>query len=76
MKEAKKIRQKNIKENERELGQLYERLVNLSFEKETGTLKKVHQIKQAKKQIARLLTIIQEEKKYETKNSSKKTTKK
>jgi large subunit ribosomal protein L29 len=63
MKEAKKIRQKNIKENEQELDRFYEKLVNLNFEKETGTLRKVHQIKQTKKQIARLLTIIQEEEK-------------
>ena len=32
MKEAKKIRQKNIRENERELDQLYEKLINLNFE--------------------------------------------
>jgi len=63
MKEAQKIRQKNTQENKKELDQLYEKLINLNFEKETGRLKKVHQIKQAKKQIARLLTIIQEDKK-------------
>ncbi len=67
MKEAQKIRQKSIQENKKELDQLYEKLINLNFEKETGRLKKVHQIKQAKKQIARLLTIIQEEENKEKK---------
>ena len=61
MKESQKVRQKSAAENRRDLDQLREKLINFNFEKETGTLKKVHQIGKAKKQIARLITIIQQQ---------------
>jgi len=61
MKESQKVRQKSVAENRRDLDQLREKLINFNFEKETGTLKKVHQIGKAKKQIARLITIIQQQ---------------
>ena len=61
MKESQKVRQKSATENRRDLDQLREKLINFNFEKETGTLKKVHQIGKAKKQIARLITIIQQQ---------------
>jgi len=72
MKESKKIRQKSIGEVKRELDQFREKLVNLRFEKETGSLKKVHQLRQAKKQIARLITIIHEKEKLASSEKTKK----
>jgi len=69
MKEAQKIRQKSIAENKRDLAVLREKLMNLNFEKQTGTLKKTHQIRQAKRQIARLINIIQEQETKKDKNN-------
>ncbi len=55
-----KIRQKGIEELKKDLNLLREKLAHLNFNKEMGSLKKFHQIKETKKNIAQNLTIIKE----------------
>lgn len=63
MKETQKIRQKSLPEIKKDLKALKERLMTLSFEKETGSLKKNHEVKQTRKKIAQILTILKENEK-------------
>jgi large subunit ribosomal protein L29 len=63
MKKNAQLRQKDIPELKKDVKNLRKKLVNLKFERETGSLKKVHQIKQNKRELARLVTILSEKEK-------------
>lgn len=68
MKKNAQLRQKTTPELKKEVKNLHKKLVNLKFERETGSLKKVHQIKQTKKSLARLMTIVSEKEKKQKNN--------
>ncbi len=67
MKEIQKIRQKEIGELKRELKTLQEKLLTLNFDKEISSFKKTHQVRQCRRKIARILTILQEKSSEEPK---------
>lgn len=73
MKETKKIRQKEITEIQKDLNALREKLFKLNLERETGSLKKNHQIQITRRKIARLLTILKEKQQDYGKNKKKST---
>jgi ribosomal protein L29 len=60
MKEIKVARQKSITDLKKDVQSCCEKLVALRFEREAGSLKKVHEIGATKKKIARLFSLIRE----------------
>lgn len=56
--EVKELKQKNKKELETLLGEQREKLRNLRFELQSKSLKKVHGIKETRRNIARLLMFL------------------
>lgn len=54
------LRQKQIPELKIELGKLLRRQFKLSLLKGTGELKKNHQVKQLRREIARVMTLLTE----------------
>ncbi|MFA6437422.1 MAG: 50S ribosomal protein L29 [Candidatus Paceibacterota bacterium] len=67
MKEIKVARQRNITDLRKDIQSCCEKLVALRFEREAGSLKKVHEISVTKKKIARFLYLIRE---YDIQQSS------
>ena len=57
---ASEIREMNVDEMEQKLSDLKEQLFNLSFQHEIGQLENPQQMKETKKDIARIKTIIRE----------------
>ena len=57
---ASEIREMNIEEMERKLSDLKEELFNLSFQHEIGQLENPQRMKETKRDIARIKTIIRE----------------
>jgi large subunit ribosomal protein L29 len=57
---ASEIREMNIDEMERKLSDLKEELFNLSFQHEVGQLENPQRMKETKRDIARIKTIIHE----------------
>ena len=57
---ASEIRDMNIDEMEQKLGDLKEELFNLSFQHEIGQLENPQRMKETKRDIARIKTIIRE----------------
>jgi large subunit ribosomal protein L29 len=57
---ASEIREMNIDEMERKLSDLKEELFNLSFQHEIGQLENPRRMKETKRDIARIKTIIRE----------------
>jgi ribosomal protein L29 len=75
MKEIKVARQKNIADIKKEIQGCCEKLVALRFEREAGSLKKVHEISATKKKIARFLSLLREydiKESFETTSQNKK----
>lgn len=60
---AKELRQKSEKELQKLLQELRERLRKLRFDLVSGKVKNVREIRQTRKDIARILTILNERKK-------------
>lgn len=60
MVKAKELREKNEEELKEELKKLRAELFNLRFQLSTGGLTNPHRIKMARKDIARILTILRE----------------
>ena len=60
MKEIKVARQKSVTDLRKDIQSCCEKLVALRFEREAGSLKKVHEIGVVKKKIARLLSLLRE----------------
>lgn len=59
---AAKLRDKQIEDLSKELSGLLRKRLQLSMSKASGEFSKTHEIKQVRKNIARILTIIEEKK--------------
>ncbi|MCF8068614.1 MAG: 50S ribosomal protein L29 [Desulfobacterales bacterium] len=57
---ASEMRQLSIDEQKQKVAELKEELFNLRFQQETGQMEKTSKIRQTRKDIARILTIISE----------------
>jgi large subunit ribosomal protein L29 len=60
---AKKIREMTLQELEQKLNSLKEELFNLRYQAETGRLEKPSQIRNIKRDIAKIFTIVKEKEK-------------
>ena len=74
MMKASEIRELGVEEKERKLVELKEELFNLRFQHSSGQLENSSRIKQTKREIARIKTVIRESAKIK-KNTNNKTDK-
>jgi len=59
---ASEIREFSLEEKQRKLNDLKEELFNLNFQQETGQLENPQKMKQTRRSIARIMTILKEDK--------------